>query len=294
MSRPSYVLISPVRDEEHYVELTLEAVIRQTESPARWVIVDDGSRDGTVDIVRRYAARYPFIRLLHHPSTGARAPGAAVVRAFDYGCMALEGLRYDFIVKLDCDLSFDRCYFEELLRRFAIDARLGIASGIYLESGGDGEWRPVPMPSYHAFGACKVVRRECFEDIGGFAAAAGWDTVDEIRAWQRGWITCHFEELQARHHKREGSGVGPLRTSRMHGEIYYTTGGDPLFLPFKILRRAMAKPRLVCAGALMCGYFGALLKGSPRLVTDGEAKLYRRVLRRRSWARALQLIRSRR
>ena len=110
------------------------------------------------------------------------------------------------------------------------------------------------MPAYHAFGACKVVRSRCFEEIGGFPAAAGWDTVDEIKAWDRGWRTAHFADLPVRHHKREGSGIGPVRTSRMHGEIYYVTGGDPLFLLFKVLHRLTAAPVFVSAWALAQGY----------------------------------------
>jgi biofilm PGA synthesis N-glycosyltransferase PgaC len=277
----SYVLVSPVKDEERYVELTLESVTRQTALPALWVIVDDGSTDGTTAIVSRYAKRHPFIKLVHHPDASARRPGSAVMRAFNHGLSSLGDQRYDLIVKLDCDLSFERDYFEQLLGRFASDAKLGIASGIYLEADTAGSWSKVSMPPYHAFGACKVIRRKCFEEIGGFPVAAGWDTVDEIRAWHRGWKTRHYQELETKHHKREGSGIGPLRTSRMHGEIYYTTGGDPLFLVFKILHRLTAAPLLMNAVALTVGYVAALLNGTPRLVTRAEARGYRRLLRRR-------------
>ena len=94
------------------------------------------------------------------------------------------------------------------------DHRLGIASGVYLEMGVDGAWKEVVMPSYHAAGACKVLRRTCFEEIEGFIVAAGWDTVDEIRAMTLGWKTRHFIDLQMKHHKFEGSGIGTIRTLR--------------------------------------------------------------------------------
>ena len=82
------------------------------------------------------------------------------------------------------------------------------------------------MPHYHAAGASKAVRRECFENIGGFITQRGWDTVDEIRARSRGWETTHFADLKMKHWKPEGTGMGLLRTSCMHGEIYYRTGGS--------------------------------------------------------------------
>ena len=276
-----YVVISPVKDEEKYIELTLASMTSQTIKPALWLIVDDGSRDGTVEIVRRYAERHPFIQLARHPRAGVRGPGSPVIRAFEYGRSLIRDVPHEFITKLDCDLSFGADYFETLLKRFGDDPKLGIASGVYLETDVDGAWQPVSMPTYHAFGASKVVRRTCFEQIGGFPTAAGWDTVDEIKAIDRGWRTGHFTDLQVKHHKREGSGIGQLKTSRIHGEIYYATGGDPLFFAFKVAHRLTARPVLTSALALAFGYLSAAARRTPRLVTRSEARVYRRLLRQR-------------
>jgi biofilm PGA synthesis N-glycosyltransferase PgaC len=280
-----YVIVSPVKDEERYVEHTLQSVVGQTLKPASWIIVDDGSRDSTPEIVRSYQRKHPFIRLVSSPTNGPRRPGSGVIHAFNLGYAALETSDYEFIVKLDCDLSFERDYFETLIGRFRRDERLGIASGVYSEVDQEGRAVLVKMPSYHAFGACKLLRRTCFEDIGGFVAARGWDTVDEIRAMSRGWKTTHFQDLETQHHKPEGSGIGALQTSRMHGEIFYATGGDPLFFVFKALQRLATQPYLIGGAALVAGYLGALLGRKPRLVTRAEARAYRTLLRQRLWSR---------
>ena len=282
----SYAVVSPVKNEAAYVELTLRSVTSQTLSPALWVIVDDGSTDDSATIVADYASRYAYITLVRRPVVAGRQPGAGVIRAFNHGLCRLAGQPYDFIVKLDCDLSFACDYFARLLQRFLDDATLGIASGIYQEPDAVGTWTPVSMPWYHACGASKVVRRSCFEQIGGFVTSPGWDTVDEIRAFTRGWTTRHFSELLLRHHKPEGSGIGPLRTSRMHGEIFYRTGGDPLLLLFKVLHRLRSRPVVLNAAALIVGYLNALVRRDPLLVTRGEAKRYRALLRERLVARA--------
>jgi glycosyltransferase involved in cell wall biosynthesis len=273
-------LISAVKDEARFIEATINSVVRQRLLPTRWVIVDDGSRDETVALVRRHQAQHSFIEVVMHDRAGQRHPGSRVIHAFNRG---LERVRdpFDFVVKLDCDLTFSDDYFVTLLARFAQNPRLGIASGIYLEASGTGAWRHVPMPSYHAFGACKVVRRECFGDIRGFLTVPGWDTVDEIKAWRCGWETRHFSDLQVRHHRPEGTGIGRLRTSWMHGQIFYRTGGDPLFFAFKAARRAVGAPPLAGALALVGGYGAAFLNRMPRLVTDDEARHYRRLLRQR-------------
>jgi hypothetical protein len=72
----------------------------------------------------------------------------------------------------------------------------------------------------------------------------------------------------------------------MHGEIYYTTGGDPLFLLFKILHRLTVAPVVLSALALTYGYVAAWISRRPLLVTRSEAQAYRRLLRRRLFRRA--------
>jgi len=64
------------------------------------------------------------------------------------------------------------------------------------------------MPSYHAAGASKIYRRKTFESIGGLVSSQGWDTVDEIKAMYRGWVTTHFREARFLHLKDEGAPWG--------------------------------------------------------------------------------------
>jgi hypothetical protein len=138
------------------------------------------------------------------------------------------------------------------------------------------------MPAYHAAGASKVVRRQCFEQIGGFVAAKGWDTVDEIRAGLRGWQTGHFDDIRFQHLKPEGMAMGTLHTQRFHGEIYYQTGGGALFLLLKAAHRIVSAGPPVLGGlAMLWGYLAALLSGQARLVSEDEARFYRALLNRR-------------
>ena len=289
-SAVAYVVITPVRDEEAYIQKTIQSMIAQTLKPVLWVIVDDCSKDKTPEIVSRYVQLYSFIRLLRNSHGGIRQPGSGVIRAFNQGYASIGEVSYDYIIKLDGDLSFEPDYFEKLLNRFLSDSRLGIASGIYLEMDEAGAWTEVEMPSYHAAGACKILRRECFKEIGGFIIAAGWDTVDEIRARAKGWKTGHFPDLRMRHHKPEGSGIGATRTNLMHGEIYYLTGGSKLFLLLKVIHRMRAKPYLLSALALSWGYLRAVLTRKELLVTKEEKPIYQALLRERLWIQVKALL----
>jgi biofilm PGA synthesis N-glycosyltransferase PgaC len=276
-----YVLVSPIKDEEKYVETTLRAVLNQTVRPFRWVLVDDGSRDRTHEILESYARGVDWITLVTIRRDAARQPGSGIIRAFNEGFKVVQDEEFDFVVKLDCDIDFPPDYFESLMDKFQQDPRLGIASGVYLESP-RGEWVTIKMPAYHAAGQTKMVRRGCFREIGGFVAVRGWDSLDEIKAQSAGWKTGHFQDIQFYHLKLEGSGIGFLRTSMMLGEIYYMTGGGPLFFTLKSVHYAFARrPFFLGSLMLIVGYLRPLLTRRKRLVTSAEARLYRNMLNRR-------------
>lgn len=279
----SYVIVSPVKDEEQYVEATLRTVTAQTARPLKWVIVDDGSCDRTPEIIEKYARQHDWIQVLRLDNKLSRRPGAAVIQAFEAGFNLVHDTAADFVVKLDCDVELPPAYFASMMARFADNPSLGIASGVYLEKE-QGSWFAIEMPPYHAAGACKMMRSDVFRQIGGFVQSRGWDTVDEIRAQGLGWKTQHFEDLQFRHLKREGSGIGPVPTSVMHGEVYYLTGGGKLFFVLKVLHRMVAERPYVISGlALLWGYLRTMFSGERKLVTRQEARLYAHLLNRRIW-----------
>jgi len=276
-----YLVITPVKDEERYVEHTLRSMAWQTVKPVRWIIVDDGSSDRTPELLAKYAAEHSFIRIITSPRGQARQPGSAVIQAFNRGYELAKDVEYDLIVKLDCDLSFDPNYFEKLLGRFSANPKLGIASGVYLESLGGVDWSEIAMPEYHACGASKVIRRDCWKQINGFVPSRGWDTVDEIRAITHGWETTHFRDLKMKHWKIEGAGIGPWKTNIMHGEIYYLTGGGFFFFLLKVLHRIKSRPVLIGGVAVLWGYLRSLLTRKTRLVNAAEARCYRKLLNAR-------------
>ena len=73
-----------------------------------------------------------------------------------------------------------------------------------------------------------------------------------------------------------------LETNRMHGHIYYLTGGNTLFLLLKVLHRCwFGRPFILGGLSMLLGFLWPLLSGVPRAVTEDEARLYRRMLNRR-------------
>ena len=124
-----YCLITPCRDEAKYARRTLDAVTQQVEPPALWVIVDDGSKDGTPGILAEYAAKFPYIRVVTRSDRGDRKLGGGVIDAFYEGFDTIAPEAFEYVCKLDLDLDFSRRYFAAIMDRMEAAPRIGTCSG---------------------------------------------------------------------------------------------------------------------------------------------------------------------
>ena len=259
-----YVIITPVRDEEQYLEATIASVAGQTAPPSEWVIVNDGSTDGTGRIIDQYAAQFPWIHAVHRPNRGYRKAGGGVIEAFNAGYNALQCDDWDFIVKLDGDLTFAPDYFEKCFEHFSRESDLGIGGGEIYHSLG-GELKLEANPRFHVRGATKIYRRACWEKIGDLWMAPGWDTIDEVKANMMGWKTYSFPDLSLTHHRFTGSAEGLLRDRLKHGLACYISGYHPLFMAAKCASRLVQKPYVIGAAAVFYGFLKGYLTRAPQV-----------------------------
>lgn len=278
-----YVVITPARDEERTIGSTLDSMLAQTIRPLRWVIVNDGSTDRTREIVAARLAAHPWIEIVDRTDRGHRALGGGVVDAFNEGLARVRDLPWDFVVKLDADLSFQPGYFEGLLRRFEADPKLGMASGktFLIEGGAKSlEW----CPDEHVRGPAKMYRRSCFEAIGGLEARRGWDMIDETRAQMRGFATRSFLEpdVELIHHRPIDARQSNVWKSRFQmGELYHFLGYHWLYHAIRCVRSAIQDyPRGIGGLALFAGYCKSALRGAPRFDPEYVAYVQRQQLER--------------
>jgi glycosyltransferase involved in cell wall biosynthesis len=129
------ILITPARNEEAFIERTIRSVVGQSVRPIRWVIVNDGSTDGTAAIVTRYAELHSWIRVVTMPAHRDRS-FAAKVHCFNAGYETVRTLDHDVVGNLDADVSFEPDYLQFLLRQFSEDLELGVAGTIFREDNG--------------------------------------------------------------------------------------------------------------------------------------------------------------
>lgn len=263
---PPYVVVTPVRDEEAHLEEVIRSVVAQTWQPLEWIIVDDGSTDRTPQILIEQAAAVPWMTVVTRPDRGFRASGAGVVQAVQVGVDSLRSNDWEFLAKLDGDLSLPSDYFEECLNRFAADPKLGIAGGTIESAYGEGGFRRERHPEFHVRGATKIYRRSTWEDIDGLVDVPGWDGIDEIEANRLGWRTRTFPDLVLRQMKPTGSAEGQWRDWRKGGAGAYQIGYHPLFVLARSFARATRPPYLIASAGLLTGYVQALLRRDPRAV----------------------------
>lgn len=239
-----YIIISPARNEQRYIEKTIRSVVSQTIKPLRWVIVNDGSTDNTEDIIRSYSQNHPWIQLINKPDRGLRELGGGVIEAFNTGYDLIKDIDYDFIIKLDVDLSFESNYFEKLFKKFKKNPKLGIAGGSCYTLH-NGKPKIEEAFKYHVRGPTKIYRRECFEDIGGLIPILGWDGIDEMKAQMKGWKTKSFKEFTVIHHRPTGHEAGLLRTRISQGIACYVMGYSPIFILLRTICKMLQRPCII-------------------------------------------------
>lgn len=264
---PTYVLITPARNEADYLEQTIRSVVNQTVRPLRWVIVSDGSTDRTVEIAETAAAQHPWISVVNRPPRDVR-DFAGKVSAFNAGLECVNDVNFDIIGSLDADLSFVPDYFEYLLGKFAADPQLGLAGCPFSEDGITYDYSF--SSADHVSGACQLFRRDCYEQIGGYRPlkGGGIDVVAVLMSRMKGWRTRTFTDRVCVHHRPMGSANDGSRFAVNYklGQRAYRLGFHPVWQLFRSVYQ-MTRPPYVSAGvALGLGYFAAMFSGSERVV----------------------------
>jgi glycosyltransferase involved in cell wall biosynthesis len=273
----NYVIITPAHNEETYIRTTLDSIVAQSVLPAQWVIVDDGSTDGTWTIIQSYAEKYPWIKpVKYSPDSRIREGGGKVIRAFQYGYDAVDVPDFEFVVKLDADLTLPANYFEEVGKSFRSNRKVGMCGGYLSEYSGRG-WKKAKVASYHLRGAIKAYTRACFEDIGGLKPLQNWDFLDQMKAMSLGWEV-RILPLEVLHHRRTSSLINRgLRFSFDKGGVYYKDGYDFFLILLRFIPHGThTKPYIISGFPMLAGFIASWIKRSEKDVDPELEKFIRK------------------
>jgi peptidoglycan/xylan/chitin deacetylase (PgdA/CDA1 family)/SAM-dependent methyltransferase len=194
-------ILVPVYDGAAFLDPLVHRVRDQTFSDWELILFDDGSRDGSRDIARRWAQSDPRIRALSHPGHANHHQLATRVAA-------AEAARCDVVALLDQDDEWDVDYLEKHLARWAAVAprnvQLSYGPGLYwypdapqrdyvqpmpsgapgvfdppelLSSFFEGVYAPTPLPS------ATLMRRDVLRAAARFSEAARGSQCEDQYLW---------------------------------------------------------------------------------------------------------------
>lgn len=269
MSKDAYVLITPAFNEVQRLPQTIESVLKQTIRPLRWILISDGSNDGTDAIMKNGEVRVGLISYIRREKgpdvSGFISKVSAIQEAYNH----LQALSFEYIGILDADITLTQTYYEQVIARFKRNPLLGISGGFIFERRkGRFENRPTNTTRSVA-GGIQLFRRSCYESIGGHQSMphGGEDWLCEIMARMKGWEVIAFPDIVAFHHNPSEAKRGALRDAIRQGKMDYAVGSHPLFEIVKCVRRLQEKPFFLRALLRLLGFTWSAINGNRKAVS---------------------------
>ena len=291
MKNNKYVLITSAKNEAKYISDTLESVLSQSIVPIKWIVVSDGSIDGTDKILKDYELKHDILKYIRIDSSkelGFISKVLAIKKAYEL----LRDHNYEFIGILDADVSFDVNYYENIIGKFNDNPKLGISGGYIYEQDPDATYRSRKTNRERCVaGAVQMFRRECYERIGGLYPIryGGEDTLAEIMARVYGWEVRSFPEFKVLHHNPSHRKRGIWRERFRLGKLDYVLGYHIFYELMKFIRRIPENPFFLGSVVRISGFFAAMLASEERIPPPDVV----RHIRKEQMSLLLDIIRSR-
>ena len=192
-------MIATVFNERDSIKDFLESIVSQTVLPAEFIVVDAGSTDGTLDVLRNYARKYNWIKVYV-------VPGADIGQGRNEAIRRASG---DVIAVTDAGCILDEHWLERITRPI-LDGKADVVVGAY---------EPFAKNDFEFFqGAVVVVpkeriferpsrwssrsiafRREVWERVGGYPTfRTGEDTLFNLKIVESGFKVVFYSDAVVR------------------------------------------------------------------------------------------------
>jgi biofilm PGA synthesis N-glycosyltransferase PgaC len=269
-----YVLITPAKNEVANIGKTINSILAQTHKPSQWIIISDGSTDGTDELVQRMTTNLDFVTFVRVEKSEPGKNYCKKVEAIKYGISKINDNEYFYIGNLDADVSFDCNYFEKILYVMERNPMIGIAGG-WVHQVDRGSIVPFLISDNSVSGAVQLFKRECYEQIGGYLpiSIGGIDSAAEIMAREKGWEVSTLRHLKVFHYGKMLTGnKNMLQTRFNQGCQNYLFGYHPFFQLASCFYRILKTP--VIAGSVwsMAGFLRLYLKKEKHVLPESTVE----------------------
>lgn len=212
-----------IRDGKNTIAACIESIASQTVKPEKIIVVNDGSSDGTGEILQECMARYGD--LLHVINTGSRTRDySRLPRLLNLSLIhaCRLGLDCDYFFSTGGDCRFAPDYVEKLMVAMAEDPTLVLASGDY-------GTRQASAPH----GAGRLIRMSWFNDSypRGFPEILGYESEILMRIGMQGLKYAVVKDAVFDHMDK----LGHAHSFKEWGQGMHTLGYDPLYVLLKFI-----------------------------------------------------------
>lgn len=296
----NYILLTPLKNEKKYLPYLIQSVVSQTVLPKIWVIIDGGSTDGSLRILKDFSRKHDWIYIKEQENfsdDGGHINFALGVReGYEYAKTVCsdENVKYDYVGKIDADALIPPNFFERLMEELEKNHQIGVASGIQytLKPGvrvsvyediretdvNKNYFLPDEIPDK------RLYRKEYLEEVGGFPISKfSPDTVLLAKFRINGWSIQSFEDLKI-YNLREDTGIerDVWESAKLMGQGRYYLNYHPLLLLLGALYLFTKKPHYHAFGYIF-GYIYSLMNKKEK-IDDQIIKEYFR------WKRLVEIL----
>jgi len=214
---PLVSIIIPVYNDERHVAQAIQSALGQTLGEVEVIVVDDGSTDGTSEVLKRYEGRIKIIRQENKGVSAARNAG------FNASCGK-------YVCFLDSDDMILPNMTKVLLALLETHRDAGMAFGAWTvvdEKDGSSTRQCAPMIddfTEYLLTSCPsppnatMIRRDWFESVGGFDETL--KSCDDWDLWRKLWLAgcgvVRTEETVSVFRRRAGSKSRNPENMRFH------------------------------------------------------------------------------
>jgi poly-beta-1,6-N-acetyl-D-glucosamine synthase len=286
------LVVTPARNEVEHLPYLIAGVRAQTRLPDRWIIVDDGSTDGTADLVRELCADLPWVTLIERDGAVRRAD-ASKAKAVNAAIHEATTDDTEVIVTFDADVVPPVDYLHTVEAAYDADPELGIYGGVYTYLA-IRNVRPEPFPPDVVPGGVTTIRRAAYDEIGGYMALpfGGIDTSACIAVQLHGWKSVCDPALVCEHRRQLGTGEGRSARRDMYrrGREDYDLGAPLWFELGKCVRWLPRRPFVVGGVWMAAGFVRSMLTRTPHTPSAAFVDFNRRRARARVARRVRGLV----
>lgn len=216
---PPVSVLMPVYNGRPYLERAVRSVLDQTFENFEFIIINDGSTDGSREVLERFAANDDRIRLVHHENQG---PAASLNRGLDLA-------RGRYIARMDADdvthpERFERqlCFLESNPEIEVVGTQIESIDADGTPSGKLSGWFLPTDPDMVAwsllFHSCLcdpsiLARHSLFRELNGYAEWVGHSGGD-YELWTRAVLKSRLVNLPEKLHQYRQHGDSITRTKR--------------------------------------------------------------------------------